>query len=123
MRALIVDDSRVVRDCLKLLLQNRGVDCVDAEDGQRGLCRVADCGPFDVALVDWNMPVMNGLEMVKAMRQDVRFAALKILIVTTESEHAVIEAALAAGADEFLMKPFDEAALTEKLQMVGLLQD
>jgi two-component system chemotaxis response regulator CheY len=69
------------------------------------------------------MPVMNGLEMVKAMRQDVRFATLKILIVTTESEHAVIEAALAAGADEFLMKPFDEAALTEKLQMVGLLQD
>lgn len=123
MRALIVDDSRVIRDCLKLLLESQGAECVDAEDGRQGLRCISEGGPFDLALVDWNMPVMNGLEMVRALRTDARYAALKILIVTTESEHSIIEAALAAGADEYLMKPFDELALTEKLQIVGLLQD
>jgi two-component system chemotaxis response regulator CheY len=72
-----------------------------------------------VAFVDWNMPVMNGLEMVKNLRAH-GFHDLKVMLVTTEAENEFILRALDAGADEYLMKPFDESALTEKLAMLGI---
>jgi two-component system, chemotaxis family, chemotaxis protein CheY len=121
MRALIVDDSRFIRDYLKSLLEGRGLECVAAENGRDGLQCLNSSGPYDVALVDWNMPVMGGLEMVKAVRSDPAQYAMKILMVTTEVENEFIEAALAAGADEYLMKPFDESGLVEKLEMIGVL--
>jgi two-component system, chemotaxis family, chemotaxis protein CheY len=121
MRALIVDDSRFIRDYLKSLLMRRGLDCMAAENGQAGLACLDRSGPYDVALVDWNMPVMGGLEMVKAVRRDHALDNLKILMVTTEAETSHIEAALIAGADEYLMKPFDELGLMEKLGMIGVL--
>ena len=121
MRALIVDDSRFTRDYLKSLLMRRGLDCIAAENGAAGLACLGRSGPYDVALVDWNMPVMGGLEMVKAMRRDPTLDGLKILVVTTEAENGCIAAALDAGADEYLMKPFDEACLVEKLGMIGVL--
>jgi len=121
MRALIVDDSRFIRDYLKALLVRRGLDCMAAENGQAGLACLDRSGPYDVALVDWNMPVMSGLEMIRAVRRDRALDALKILMVTTESECSHIESALIAGADEYLMKPFDEMGLVEKLGMIGAL--
>ncbi len=121
MRALIVDDSRFTRDYLKVLLMRRGLDCMAAENGAAGLECLGCSGPYDVALVDWNMPVMGGLEMVKVMRRDPALDGLKILMVTTEAENGNIEAALEAGADEYLMKPFDETCLIEKLGMIGVL--
>lgn len=121
MRALIVDDSRFIRDYLKSLLNGHGLECMSAENGQEGL-QCLDCSePYGVALVDWNMPVMDGLEMVKAVRRDPRLDAVKILMVTSEAEGRYIEAALNAGADEYLMKPFDEIGLVEKLGMIGVL--
>jgi two-component system chemotaxis response regulator CheY len=75
--------------------------------------------PFDLALVDWNMPVMNGLEMLKSLREK-GYSALKVVMVTTEAENDFIIRALDAGADEYLMKPFDDEALDEKLDMIGL---
>ena len=79
-------------------------------------------GPaFDLALVDWNMPVMNGLEMLSQLRAD-GFTGVKVMMVTTESENDFIVRALEAGADEYLMKPFDDEALTEKLTMLGLVE-
>ena len=76
---------------------------------------------FDLALLDWNMPVMNGLDMLKTMRAQ-GFTDVKVMMVTTEAENDFILRALDAGADEYLMKPFDDEALTEKLAMLGLVE-
>jgi two-component system, chemotaxis family, chemotaxis protein CheY len=122
MRALVIDDSRFIRDYLCSLLKGYGMECIEAENGQSALMSVQQSGPCDLALVDMNMPVMDGLEFVKAVRGNPQMENLKILMVTTEAEDALIEAALDAGADEYLMKPFDEAALMDKLQMIGIVQ-
>jgi two-component system chemotaxis response regulator CheY len=119
MRALIVDDSRFVRGFLRGLLEQRGVECEEAGDGQAALDRLHSSAPFDLALVDWNMPVMNGLEMVKQVRAEC-YRDMKVLMVTTEAEDHYIVRALDAGADEYLMKPFDDAALSDKLAMMGI---
>jgi two-component system chemotaxis response regulator CheY len=120
MRALVVDDSRFIRSYLHSLFAERGVECIEAADGQQGLDRLRNSGPFTVALVDWNMPVMSGLDLLRAARADRTFDDTKILMVTTEAENDRIETALLAGADEYLVKPFDEAGLLDKLHMVGV---
>jgi two-component system chemotaxis response regulator CheY len=121
MRALIVDDSRFVRDYLRGLLEEMGIECEEAADGRAGLEILHAGGSFDLALVDWNMPVMNGLEMLQQLRA-CGFSDLKVLMVTTEAENDYIVRALQAGADEYLMKPFTEEALSEKLAMLGLAE-
>lgn len=123
MRTLIVDDSRFIRDYLASLLEERGIECVGTENGQEGLKSVLRSGPFDVALVDWNMPVMGGLDFVRAVRSDHAFDAMKIVMVTTEAENGFITAALDAGANEYLMKPFDERGLFDKLHMIGAVEN
>jgi two-component system chemotaxis response regulator CheY len=120
MRALIVDDSRFIRNYLHSLFAEHGVECVEAVDGRQGLACLRDAGPFAVALVDWNMPVMSGFEMLEAARADHSLDATKIVMVTTEAENDHIEAALLAGADEYLVKPFDAAGLFDKLRMAGV---
>lgn len=122
MRALIVDDSRFVRGYLRGLLEVKGIECEEAADGQAGLDWLKCNGPFDIALVDWNMPLMNGLEMLQKLRAG-GFSGLKVMMVTTEAENEFILRALNAGADEYLMKPFDDKALTEKLAILGLVED
>jgi two-component system chemotaxis response regulator CheY len=119
MRALIVDDSRFVRSFLRGLLEEKGIECEEAADGQAGLDRLHGDRIFDLALLDWNMPVMNGLDMLKELRAE-GFNGIKVMMVTTEAENNFILSALDAGADEYLMKPFDDVALKEKLAMLGL---
>jgi two-component system chemotaxis response regulator CheY len=119
MRALIVDDSRFVRSFLRGLLEQRGMECEEAGDGQAALDRIHSSAPFDLAFVDWNMPVMNGLEMVERVRAE-GYRDIKVLMVTTEAEDQYIVRSLDAGADEYLMKPFDDAALGDKLAMMGV---
>ncbi|HLH33160.1 MAG TPA: response regulator [Alloacidobacterium sp.] len=121
MRALIVDDSRSIRGYLRLLLEKQGIECVEAENGQAAFTAIEQHGLCDIALVDLNMPVMGGLECVKTMRSLPAMDSMKIMMVTTETDHTLIEAALEAGADEYLMKPFDSDALTGKLQMIGIV--
>jgi len=121
MRALIVDDSRFVRGFLRGLLEQKGIECVEAADGKAGLEKLDSGLTFDVALLDWNMPVMNGYEMLTAMRAQGN-TETKVLMVTTEAENDFILRALDAGADEYLMKPFDDEALNEKLAMLGLVE-
>ena len=120
MHALIVDDSRYIRSYLRSLLEERGVACVEAENGELALDALKERSDWDFALVDVNMPVMGGLECVRAMRSNPKLNSLRIMMVTTEADHAFIEAALEAGADEYLMKPFDASSLTEKLQIIGI---
>ena len=121
MRALIVDDSRFVRGYLRGMLEERGIACDEAADGRAALELLHGDLSFDLALVDWNMPVMNGLEMLRQLRAD-GFMDLKVMMVTTEAENEYIVRALEAEADEYLMKPFDDEALNEKLAMLGLVE-
>lgn len=120
MRALIVDDSRFVRGYLRGLLEEKGIECEEAADGQAGLDQLRRKS-FGLALIDWNMPVMNGFEMLTSLRA-AGYADLKVMMVTTEAENDFIVRALNAGADEYLMKPFDDEALAEKLALLGLAE-
>ena len=122
MRALIVDDSRFVRGFLRGLLEERGIACEEAGDGKAGLAQLQSGVNFDLALIDWNMPVMNGFEMLTTLRAQ-GFSDLKVMMVTTEAEMDFIIRALNSGADEYLMKPFDEEALVEKLNLLGIAEE
>jgi two-component system chemotaxis response regulator CheY len=121
MRALIVDDSRYVRGYLRGMLEEKGIECEEAADGKTGIDRLHGGRKFDLALVDWNMPVMDGLDMLRQLRAE-GFSDLKVMMVTTEAENEFILRALDAGADEYLMKPFDDQALNEKLALLGLAE-
>ena len=120
MRALVVDDSSTMRTILNRLLSELRFDEVTpAGHGREALDLVAADGPFDLMLVDWNMPVMNGLEFVTAVRAEPFSSTAPIIMVTTESEIDSVAAALQAGADEYLMKPFTVDALADKLRLLG----
>ena len=120
MRALVVDDSRAMRLVLKKQLTHLGFDIVEAAHGGEALERLrARDTSVNVALVDWNMPVMSGLELVKAIRSDPELAWLPVLMVTSESELEAVAVALEAGANEYLMKPFTEEGLRDKLELIG----
>ena len=120
MKALIIDDSRAIRMILGKLLKGLGFDIAEAGDGQEALERCRTMGPFQVALVDWNMPVMNGLEFVQAARKQPGLNSMRIMMVTTETQPEHVAKALAAGASEYLMKPFSSEAVAEKLAMMGI---
>ena len=121
MKALVIDDSRVMRMLLKRITTGLGYEVGEAGNGREALDRI-DAGDIpDVALIDWNMPVMTGLEFVSAVRARPELRHITLMMVTTESERSQIVRALAAGAHEYLIKPFTEDALVSKLEMLGLL--
>ena len=121
MKALVIDDSRAMRMLLRRIVKGLGFEVLEAGNGQQGLDVIASGELPDVALIDWNMPVMNGLEFVSAMRANSETRSVTLMMVTTESERTQIVRALAAGAHEYLIKPFTEDALVSKLEMLGLL--
>jgi two-component system chemotaxis response regulator CheY len=120
MRALIVDDSRFIRQHLRQLLERIGVSCEEVCDGQQALEKLRASTAFDFMLLDVNMPQMNGLECVKTIRDTGLNPPMKVMMVTTEADNSFICRALEYGADEFLMKPFTPESLREKLVMLGL---
>jgi two-component system chemotaxis response regulator CheY len=117
---LVVDDSRVVRKVARRILEANGFAVTEAGDGQQALesCRAS---LPDVVLLDWNMPVMDGLTFLKALRSEFGEDDPPVVFCTTENDMAHIEAAIAHGAQEYIMKPFDEDILTGKFAQVGLL--
>ena len=120
MRALVVDDSRAMRTILTRILRRAGVDEVsEASDGKDAIARLDGAALPDFMLVDWNMPNMNGLELVGALRHHPQWRGITIVMVTTESEQSQIVRALAAGAHEYVIKPFEEESLIEKLAILG----
>lgn len=121
MRALVVDDSRAMRMLLKTILKGEGFETVEAGHGGEGLERLKETAGMSVALVDWNMPEMNGLEFVKAVRSSSAYDDMRIVMVTTEAELPKMAEALESGANEYLMKPFTKEALHDKLVMVGVV--
>ena len=123
MKALVVDDSRAMRSILSRLLRKAGADHIaEAADGCEAIACLDDDDLPDIALVDWNMPNMNGLELVGALRGRPEWRRITILMVTTESEQGQIVRALAAGAHEYLIKPFEEESLFDKLAILGFHQ-
>lgn len=122
MRALVVDDSRPIRRIESDILKDLGFETSDASNGKEALDRLQSAPLPDVVLVDWNMPEMDGLEFITAVRRDTRFAGLVVLMVTTETETDQMLRALSAGADEYLMKPFQKEGLVDKLRLVGVVK-
>ena len=120
MRALIVDDSSFIREYSRRILQRMGVTCEEARDGQQALVALSGTEHFDLMLLDLNMPVMNGLECVRTLRETGLCPHTKVMMVTTDGNPSVIHRALEYGADEFLMKPFTPEGLREKMSILGL---
>jgi two-component system, chemotaxis family, chemotaxis protein CheY len=115
---LIVDDSKVIRKVARHILEALDFDVSEAEDGRAALDACAAERP-DVVLLDWNMPVMSGMDFLRALTER-GGEKPKIVFCTTENGNAHIRAALDAGADEYIMKPFDRETLASKLQIVGV---
>ncbi len=115
---LIVDDSRVIRRVSRHILETLGFEVDEAENGKDGLAK-CDAGMPDVILLDWNMPVMTGIEFIVQLRQQTGGDKPKVVFCTTENDVAHIREAISAGADEYVMKPFDHETLQIKLQLVG----
>jgi two-component system, chemotaxis family, chemotaxis protein CheY len=117
---LIVDDSRVVRMVARKILQDLGFETAEAEDGRKALEACLKRMP-DAILLDWNMPVMNGIDFLRELRKAPGGDTPKVVFCTTENDIAHIQEAMGAGADEYIMKPFDSDIISSKFSQVGLL--
>jgi two-component system chemotaxis response regulator CheY len=120
MRALVIDDSRAMRSILAGILKDLEFEVEQAADAEMAYAVLKADHGFDLALVDWNLPAMSGLELVKLVRQRQELAGLRLMMVTTETELGRVREALEAGADEYIMKPFDKEMLLEKLNLLGI---
>ena len=120
-KALVVDDSRTIRIIIRRILIELGYEVREAANGIEAL-KVLETEKTAVKLVlaDWNMPEMNGMELLKSLRQNPEFDSLKVIMVTTETEMDQMASALEAGANEYVMKPFTKDILVEKLELVGM---
>ncbi len=121
MRALVIDDSRAMRRIVAGTLEGLGYETVQAGHGQEALDVLRTGYTPDLATIDWNMPVMDGLSFVSAVRANPAWRSVTLMMVTSESEHGQIVRALAAGAHEYLIKPFTADAIRDKLALLGLL--
>lgn len=120
-KALVVDDSKAVRMILSKTLRGLGYEVREAANGIEALAIIAEeKTAVSLVLSDWNMPVMNGLELLKRLRKDPKCSSLVIIMVTSETELDQMSLALEAGANEYVMKPFTKEILVEKLQLAGV---
>lgn len=117
---LIVDDSRVVRKVARRILEELGFVCDEAEDGKVAADTVAKSMPVMI-LLDWNMPVLSGIEFLQALRAMPGGDAPKVVMCTTENDMSHIMLAMQTGANEYIMKPFDKDIMQTKLEQIGLL--
>jgi two-component system chemotaxis response regulator CheY len=123
MKMLVIDDSKPMRRLLAFMAEKLGFQVAEACDGREALdalIRNDPKEPFDVALVDWDMPRMNGLEFVQAVRRNHDFDDVKLMMVTTQNSMERVVIAMDAGANDYLMKPVTEELLADKLQILGL---
>lgn len=120
MRALVIDDSRALRRILGDMMRELGYEVYDASNGREALARLEQIEMPDVVLLDWNMPEMNGYEFLCAFRAQEKYNDVRVMMVTTETEAEQIGTALAAGANEYVMKPFSKDVIADKLQLLGV---
>jgi two-component system chemotaxis response regulator CheY len=118
---MIIDDSRAMRSILRRIVTDLDFETSEAGHGQEALDQMAEGTVPDVCLVDWNMPVMDGYTVITKVRQNPDWRSVALMMVTTESEQRQIVRALAAGAHEYVIKPFTPDAIAEKLEILGLV--
>jgi len=120
-KAVVADDSRAVRMILGKTLKELGFEVLEAANGKEALELIrAHKTAVTLVLADWNMPEIDGLELLKLLRQKPELSSLVVVMVTTETELSQMTAALEAGANEYIMKPFTREILVEKLQLAGI---
>jgi two-component system, chemotaxis family, chemotaxis protein CheY len=121
-QAMVIDDSRAMRMILSRTLERLGYEVAQASNGKDALEKLhRDSSPVSLFLVDWNMPEMNGLDFVKTLRSEPKYGSVPVMMVTTETEAEQMAAALDAGANEYVIKPFTEETIEDKLRMLGVL--
>jgi len=123
MRALVVDDSRTVRIIVGNILREIGIEVVEAGNGLEALEQIRRDPEVDLMLLDWNMPEMNGFDLLRAVRAQRAYDGLRILMVTSESQGDQVVKALNAGANEYLMKPFNKDVLVAKLHLMDVFPE
>jgi len=119
MHALVIDDSNIIRKILTAYLGKLGFEVTVAVNGRDGLEQLNQMAKADLVLVDWNMPETDGISFIRAVRADGRYSELPLVMVTTNSELENVSEALAAGATEYIMKPFTAEMIREKLELLG----
>lgn len=117
---LVVDDSRVVRKVARRIVEDLGYTCEEAEDGQKAYEACEKQMP-EAILLDWNMPVMSGIEFLEKLRQMPNGQYPKVVFCTTENDMSHIQRAISAGANEYIMKPFDSEIIESKFSQIGLI--
>ncbi len=117
---LVVDDSKIVRVMARKILEGLGFEVFDAENGQEALDFCLKSPP-DCVLLDWNMPVMSGLDFLKKIRAEAVGKNMKVIFCTTKTDADSVKQGMAAGANEYIMKPFDEGVIKSKLSEIGLI--
>jgi two-component system chemotaxis response regulator CheY len=122
MKILIVDDSKPMRTLLSYLARELGFETTEAEDGCVALSVLQQETNVGLALVDWEMPRMDGLEFVKSVRANASFDGIKLMMVTNQNSMERVATALTAGASDFLMKPVSRDSFEEKLRLLGLIE-
>lgn len=118
---LIVDDSRVVRKVARRIVEDLGLECEESEDGEKAFHFCQTRMP-DVIILDWNMPIMSGLEFLERLRQMEGGDHPRVIFCTTENDMKHIARAIQAGANEYIMKPFDSSIIKSKFIQVGLIE-
>lgn len=121
MRAMIIDDSRAMRSILRRIVTGLDFETAEAAHGQDALDQLRSGPVPDLCLVDWNMPVMDGYTFITEVRANPEWRDITLMMVTTEGEQRNIVRALAAGAHEYVIKPFTPDAIVEKLELLGLV--
>lgn len=122
-QCLLVDDSRVVRKVSRKIIEPLGFAIAEAEDGKVALDYCTSQGLPELIMLDWNMPVMNGLEFLIALRKLPGGEKPVVIFCTTENDMSHIQQAMASGANEYIMKPFDEEIVTNKLRQLSLIDN
>lgn len=119
---MIVDDSSTIRKIVRNMLEGFGIECLEAENGQAGLEEFQRSAP-DLIMLDWNMPVMNGIDFIRALNRDAKDTVPPVIFCTTEKDMSFIEQAMNAGAADYIMKPFERDMLKDKLANLGFIDD
>ena len=118
MKALVVDDSKSIRQIERRYLEEMGFTVLEAENGEEGLKVLKENPDIRLIILDWHMPIMNGYEFLKAVRANPEWNEIKIMMVTTENQQKSVIDAIMAGANEYLMKPFDKEMLESKIRFL-----
>src|ERR1700733_14760458 len=123
MLALVIDDSRAVRMIIGQILREMRMEVIEAGNGLEALEQLRKHPDVELVLVDWNMPEMNGLDFIRAVRNQRVYDAVRIMMVTTKNESSQIARALEAGANEYVMKPFSRDVLVAKLNLLDVFEE